>query len=68
MKRAFPQAKLATLVISQAIILMMMPAHAHEKQNVPHCGMTQVRSFLRERRASTGAWDALTQMWLCHFA
>ncbi len=30
MKRAFPQPKLATLAISQAIILMMMPAHAQE--------------------------------------
>ena len=30
MKRAFPQPKLAALAISQAIALMMMPAHAQE--------------------------------------
>ena len=23
--------------------------------------------FLREQRAPTGAWDALKEMWLCHF-
>jgi predicted MarR family transcription regulator len=28
----------------------------------------KARSFLRERRAPTGAWDALKQMWLRHFA
>ena len=36
MKRAFPQPKLATLVISQAIILMMMPAHALKQMWLCH--------------------------------
>ena len=33
--------------------------HPHEKQNLPHCETLVSSSFLRERRALPGAWDAL---------